>query len=745
MKYLIIIASIFINVAFATETVTLPEVTVTAKDISRGSSIEKLDISTTVITSEEIKSSPELTIDQLLNRQMGVWTSSTVSSQIEPTTPNIGIRGFGNGGGVKTLVMVDGIPINDGFFRTVDWSQVPKDTIDKIEIVRGGGAAALWGNLAEGGVINITTKEPEKGNKSAGFAYGSYNTKIGDAGATLYHSNRLKIGANYDGIESDGYQTAQNVYSSNQVASSSRTHNGLLSIYSTPTDNSKFYVKLSAHELLQDQITLGVANNQQYKFGFRSGGEINLSNVNSLNMTSFFDYNKLDKVNGSLININGVKGLTPDFSNPLSIAQSGMMPSQYEKATYQNYGASVYLTDQHDFNFGSIHDIKYGIDIMGTSLVDESDMQTQRNKTSNANYTSSISSATGKNLFEGVFTQATFTPKSIPLDVTVGLRQDMWQAYDGDIQTSLYKSTGAMSATGQQPAPNQTFTQFNPRLGMKYRITSMFDIRGAIYRNFAAPGMNYQYRTSQTGSQLQMGNTTLAPESNFGQEVGLDFKYRTVKASFTAFHNSLSNYINTVSVCGASYQSKCDMSKYGLAGSSVTQVSQSSNVGDATIKGLEVFLDWQVMDRLNLNASATQTVAVIDNLNAEFSTLNNASIKAGKGALLMTGNQVKNVPQFVLTVGGKLDITKQVSTTWSVKHWNQYFMGTVPNSTYTNEGSTTADIGLNYKPVKYLDLYVNAQNISNATYISKGRNGSAGTANEMGMPRMVFGGFKLDF
>ena len=745
MKNIILLFLLLTQNAFANDNVVLPEITITAKDISRGSSIEKLDISTTVITSEQIKDSPELTIDQLLNRQMGVWTSSTISTQIEPTTPNIGIRGFGNGGGVKTLVMVDGIPINDGFFRTVDWSQVPKDTIDKIEIVRGGGAAALWGNLAEGGVINITTKEPEKGNKSAGFAYGSYNTKIGDAGATLYHSDRLKIGANYDSIESDGYQTAQTVYSSNQVASSSRTHNGLLSIYSTPTDKSKFYVKLSAHELLQDQITLGAANNQQYKFGFRSGGEIKLSDVNSLNMTSFFDYNKLDKVNASLININGAKGLTPDFSNPQSIAQSGMMPSQYENATYQNYGASTYLTDQHDYNFGSMHDIKYGIDVMGTSLVDKSDMQSQLNKTSNANYTSSISPASGKNLFEGVFTQATFTPKSIPLDVTVGLRQDMWQAYDGDIQTSLYKSNGSMSVTGQQPTPNQFFTQFNPRLGMKYRVTSMVDIRGAIYRNFAAPGMNYQYRTSQTGSTIQMGNTALAPESNFGQEVGFDFKYKTVRTSFTAFHNSLTNYINTMSVCGASYQSKCDMSKYGLAGSSVTQVSQSDNVGDATIKGLEAFVDWQAMDRLSLNASATQTVAVIDSLNTEFSALNNASIKAGNGALLVTGNQVKNVPQFVLTVGGKLDITKQVSTTLSVKHWNQYFMGTVPNSTYTNDGSTTADMGLNYKPLKYLDLYVNAQNISNATYISKDRNGSAGTASEMGMPRMVFGGFKLDF
>ena len=70
------------------------------------------------------------------------------------------MRGFGQSNGEKVLVMVDGVPMNDGMFKTIDWNLVPRDTIEKIEIVRGGGAGAMWGNLAEGGVINIITFIP---------------------------------------------------------------------------------------------------------------------------------------------------------------------------------------------------------------------------------------------------------------------------------------------------------------------------------------------------------------------------------------------------------------------------------------------------------------------------------------------------------------------------------------------------------------------------------------------------------
>jgi len=72
--------------------------------------------------------------------------------------------------------MVDGIPFNDPFFRTVDWARIPKNSIESLEVIRGGGATSLWGNLAMGGVVNIVTRPPQDDKLSVYADYGSYNT-----------------------------------------------------------------------------------------------------------------------------------------------------------------------------------------------------------------------------------------------------------------------------------------------------------------------------------------------------------------------------------------------------------------------------------------------------------------------------------------------------------------------------------------------------------------------------------------
>ena len=92
------------------------------------------------------------------------------------------IRGNGSG---QTLVLVDGVPVNDpsspggGFdFSTFDLSDVAR-----IEVLHGP-QSTLWGSDAIGGVISILTRRPEKGLGWSGFAEaGSFNTYR--AGASL--------------------------------------------------------------------------------------------------------------------------------------------------------------------------------------------------------------------------------------------------------------------------------------------------------------------------------------------------------------------------------------------------------------------------------------------------------------------------------------------------------------------------------------------------------------------------------
>src|SRR5262245_45887250 len=63
-------------------TVVLPPVTVSA---ARGSDLEKLDVSTTLLSRQQIQAMPETGVDQIVNKIPGVWTFTVPTGQLHPT------------------------------------------------------------------------------------------------------------------------------------------------------------------------------------------------------------------------------------------------------------------------------------------------------------------------------------------------------------------------------------------------------------------------------------------------------------------------------------------------------------------------------------------------------------------------------------------------------------------------------------------------------------------------------------
>ena len=56
-----------------------------------------------------------------------------------------------------TLVLWNGIPLNDPYFGGFDWSNLPAEGVERLEVVRGP-FSALWGSDAVGGVVNVLTR-----------------------------------------------------------------------------------------------------------------------------------------------------------------------------------------------------------------------------------------------------------------------------------------------------------------------------------------------------------------------------------------------------------------------------------------------------------------------------------------------------------------------------------------------------------------------------------------------------------
>ncbi len=150
--------------------VTLEEVVVTAtRDIQE---IRKIPANVTVITKEEIEQSNSQTTIDLIRDEVGVAVRDYYGTGKKAS---VDIRGFGETGILNTLVLVDGRRVNEIDLSGVDWTQIPLDQVERIEILRGAGSV-LYGDNAVGGVINIITKKPEKPLSVEGeMVLGSYD------------------------------------------------------------------------------------------------------------------------------------------------------------------------------------------------------------------------------------------------------------------------------------------------------------------------------------------------------------------------------------------------------------------------------------------------------------------------------------------------------------------------------------------------------------------------------------------
>ena len=68
-----------------------------------------------------------------------------------PTTQGVTLRGVSGSGASRTLVLADGMPLNDPFGSWVYWNRIPLAAVDRVEVVRGA-TGDLYGAGALGGV-----------------------------------------------------------------------------------------------------------------------------------------------------------------------------------------------------------------------------------------------------------------------------------------------------------------------------------------------------------------------------------------------------------------------------------------------------------------------------------------------------------------------------------------------------------------------------------------------------------------
>ncbi len=102
------------------------------------------------------------------------------------------------------LVLLDGVRVASATIGSFDWSSLPVDQIERIEIVRGA-RTSLYGSDAIGGIIQIFTRKNAR--PYASLTYGSNNTKRGSAGFSK-KTAKTNLSLNVSAEDSDGFSAS---------------------------------------------------------------------------------------------------------------------------------------------------------------------------------------------------------------------------------------------------------------------------------------------------------------------------------------------------------------------------------------------------------------------------------------------------------------------------------------------------------------------------------------------------------
>ncbi|MEJ7713124.1 MAG: TonB-dependent receptor [Pyrinomonadaceae bacterium] len=158
-----------------------------------------------LISAKDLALTPAVTIDDALRQVPGFTLFRRSGSRTSnPTAQGVSLRGVGASGASRALVLADGVPLNDPFGGWIYWGRVPRESISRVEVLRGG-ASDLYGSAGLGGVINILTKNlTEDYAVSFEADYGNQRTP----NSSIFASKRFDSWAasiSAEGFYTDGY------------------------------------------------------------------------------------------------------------------------------------------------------------------------------------------------------------------------------------------------------------------------------------------------------------------------------------------------------------------------------------------------------------------------------------------------------------------------------------------------------------------------------------------------------------
>lgn len=494
--------------------------------------------SVSVLTADDLQKRSALTLDQAINVLPGA--NFKRNKGFMESEPRIFMRGMPTQ--ARTLVMVDGVPLNNVYNGAVNFDQIDVDNIERIEMVRGP-FSSLYGGSAMGGVISVFTKPVNRSFGTVKLGYGDAFEE-GSAQKNLFDAlvsggmrltDALGVSVSYRYRSTDGYPTA----------------------FVTRTD-AQIPAGLSGAIATRD--TLGSPRNVVGDTGFNnfSGdiltirGDYAFANGDSIVFTASRNESEYgyDRPNTFMRDAEG----NPVFLTPESIYLSGIggIEQTNYAATYRHgwgdvTGALAVGYVEHaprwftlpvgatldggagraseneahhwvaDWNLqipiGLSHILTAGIyhsqgehDSQDHTLTDYKDRHSKVDLTHESR---------GENTSYAVYLQDRFEVTDA-VTTYLGLRYDWWK-----------NSNGMSNTVGAPGFPRfyeeRTESRLSPKVAVTYKHSPATTFRASYGSAFRAPNLNELFHTTGGGggARVLSGNPELKPETTVAWEVGV--------------------------------------------------------------------------------------------------------------------------------------------------------------------------------------------------------------------------------
>ena len=553
----------------------LPELQVTAGRSPTPRSQSPYAINT--LDRSALQSLPQRRLDDALRSIPGFSLFRRSSSRVaHPTTQGVSLRNLGPNGAGRTLVLHDGIPLNDPFGGWVYWNRFSIAIIDHIELQRGGGSGP-WGNAALAGVIHLFSKRPEGDSAFFEASGGNRGTYEFTATAQKTHDD-ASVFITASRFSTDGYP----ILREDQRGS---------------IDRNAF----SASDFLQGGI--------EWSFGERTSLVFRASYLNE------------DRGNGTPLATNHTEAYDASISlnhNNDDTGLSWRAQFYYQNRDFRNQFTSVRADrtsenpalEQFDvpaeswggsaiirFDVGETHRLLGGVDARFV------EGETNERFFYSAGSFNRQRRAGGTQALFGFFLEDSWDVAN-SLTLTFGGRLDYWRIGEG-IRRQIDLVTGNIRRDDTFPEREEWIGNF--RFGLNYQPHDKVRARAAFYTGFRAPTLNELYRPFRVRVDITEANPQLERERLYGGEFGVSWRpSETTGFNITFFINALNNAIANVTLApGPGFVQPCGFVPNGGT------CRQRRNLGQARVAGLELDATWDFSEHLQLSASYLYSHAVI--------------------------------------------------------------------------------------------------------------------------------------